>query len=209
MCLERGPYGLRSIAMGFSKFDVARGAGGDAHAAAQHARHGRRRRTAVRLAERTLDEFRRLAARVLGRQSRQVEACSATEQRRRTRRSRSSRAAGDGSRPTAERRFLVQEHDGGTARGWDAVNEIQTALAAWTNPASASITLQYAGHDVAGVCPKARGQGFRWRRRHHFEDPNNEISVLTLAIGGGSAERRTGSGGTIGGNRSSLSPAVT
>ena len=67
----------------------------------------------------------------------------------------------------------------------DAVAEIQTALAAWTAPASASIVLQYGGttHQSA---PDGPWSGIPSNSSViSFEDPLNEISGLTLAIGGG------------------------
>jgi hypothetical protein len=67
----------------------------------------------------------------------------------------------------------------------DAVSEIQTALSAWTTPASASIILQYGGttfqSDADGPwtgIPTNTGV-------ITFEDPDNELSGSTLAIGGG------------------------
>ncbi len=136
VCLERGRYGLRSVAMGFSAFDVRRTTGGDGLL---------RRRVEDTIVvgatapagERSLAEFRRLAFEVKG--------------------ARSRRAPLEVSLPlvTVEQPFATLgnfrwvEADFGIPIAWyknssaappiasgDAVPEIQTALSAWTNPAS-------------------------------------------------------------------------
>lgn len=197
VCLERGRYGLRSVAMGFSAFDVRRTTGGD----------GLLRRRAedtivvggtAPARERSLAEFRRLAFEVKG--------------------ARSRRAPLEVSLPlvTVEQPFATLgnfrwiEADSGIpiavyknssaappiASG-DGVPEIQTALAAWTNPASASIALRYAGTTLQsnprGTWP-GLGDGTCVIT---FEDPNRELSGSTLAIGGGSGY--IGGGGIISG----------
>jgi hypothetical protein len=197
VCLERGPFGWRSIAMGFSKFDVAPRVGGDA-------RLTRNSRDTVLVggrppaAERSLDEFRRLAAAVTGRASIRRAAAMAVELQ-----------SADAPFTLFQGGWRWTQADTGTPVPWyknttaappvagTAVSEIQTALAAWTTPASAFIVLQYAGTTAQAVAKGPwtgipNGNGVIT-----FEDPNDEISTLTLAIGGGSAT--VGTGGTIGG----------
>ena len=198
VCLERGPYGMRSIAMGFSKFDVSPGVGADKglkRATRDTAVIGGR----VPAVERTLNEFRRLAASVTGRPSRRAA------------------AAPPAVEVSAEDPFVLfqggwrwAQADSGlpvpvykntTAAppvAGDAVPQIQAALSAWTSPASATITLQYAGTTSQSIAkgpwtgiPSASGV-------ITFEDPNNELAGLVLAIGGGAANTTPGSGGTIG-----------
>ena len=197
VCLERGRYGLRSVAMGFSAFDVRRTTGGD----------GLLRRKAedtivvggtAPARERSLAEFRRLALEVKG--------------------ARSRRAPLEASLPlvTVEQPFATLgnfrwvEADFGIPIAWyknssaappigsgDAVPEIQTALAAWTNPASASIALRYAGTTLQSN-PRGNWPGLPdGTCVITFEDPNRELSGSTLAIGGGNGY--IGGGGIING----------
>ena len=197
--LERGPLGYRSVAMGFSKFDVLPAANGD-----RELRRNLRDTVvvggAVTTRERTLSEFRGLVRSITGRQPHDSPAGALSE-----------------IQPVAQPYTLLgggyrwREADTGTPVIWykntsapnplmsgDAVAEIQTALAAWTAPASASIVLQYGGttHQSApdgpwsGIPPNSSVIS--------FEDPLNEISGLTLAIGGGWGIPNAG--GTINGN---------
>ena len=190
VCLERGPYGWRSIAMGLSKFDVSPRAVGDA-------RLTRNARDTVIVggrppaAERSLDEFRRLAAAVIGRPSIRRAAAPAAELQSADA---PFRLFQGGWRWTqADTRTPVPWYKNTTAPppiAGDAVTEIQTALAAWTTPASAFIALQYAGTTSQAVAKGPwtgipNGNGVIT-----FEDPNDELSSLTLAIGGGSATSR-------------------
>ena len=198
VCLEQGPHGMRSIAMGFSKFDVGTGAGGEV-VLRRNARDtlvvGGRPPTA----ERTLDEFRRLAVTVTGRTSRRRATGLPADQQ-----------PADAPFTLFQGGWRWTQPDTGTPVAWyrnttaappvagDGVAEIQTALAAWTNPTSASIILQYAGTTSQTTNPRGPWTGIPSASGViTFEDPNGEISGLTLALGGGSAE--VGTGGTIGG----------
>lgn len=187
--LERGRYGLRSLAMGFSKFDVEPGV---------RNRPSRLRRnledTSVvggvpQPVERTLEEFRQLARQVRGvipRRNVAADLLAADEVEGRD----SFTLLGSG--------FRWVEADSATPVRWykntsappplltgDAVSEIQTALSAWTAPPGASIILEYGGTTLqwdadgpwSGI-PSNSGV-------ISFEDPFNEISGSTLAIGGG------------------------
>ena len=72
VCLERGPYGFRSVSMGFSKFDVILEANGE-RALRRNMRDtvviGGGAAAAAVTRDRTLSEFRALALSVTGRQS--------------------------------------------------------------------------------------------------------------------------------------------
>jgi len=201
VCLERGPQGLRSVAMNFSKFDLLPAAGGDRQLA--------RRLTdtivyggIASVRERTLTEFRELAAQVTGRRSqqravpREGDPLESVQQP-------FTRLGGDpGWRwIQADSGTPVTFYKNSTAPpplvSGDATSEIQTALAAWTNPTTASIILQY-----GGVATESNAKG-PWTGISGaaglitFEDPNNEISGSVLAIGGGSGF--AGAGGTVNG----------
>ena len=81
----------------------------------------------------------------------------------------------------------------------NGVTEMQTALAAWTAPVSASITLQWGGMttqaDAEGpFTGLASAAGVVT-----FEDPKGEITFPTLAVGGGWFSTVVGSGGTVNG----------
>jgi hypothetical protein len=195
LCLERGRFGLRSVAMGFSTFGV--------DAAGRLTRNANDvsiiGAPAVRLPELSLAEFRALAEWVRGvRAIRNREADLQTVQPAIT-----SRFTFLGSG------FRWTEADSGTPVNWylnasapvplmagDGVAELQLALSAWTAPASASIVLEYAGMTNQ---PVAKGP---WSGVGNgsgvvtFEDPNDEISGSTLAIGGGFG---TSGGGTVNG----------
>ena len=187
VCLERGPQGLRSVAMGFSMFEVLREPNGD-----RELRRNLRETVVVGGAatarERTLSEFRALASEVTRRAAEHGSLCG-----------RRGAVPPPVSQPfTFLGPFRWREADSGIPIVWykntsapnplvsgDAVSEIQTALSAWTTPASASIILQYGGttlqSDADGPwtgIPTNSGV-------ITFEDPNNELSGSTLAIGGG------------------------
>jgi hypothetical protein len=189
VCLERGRDGaLRSAAMGFSKFDVMRAPDGDAllrRNVADTVVVGGAQPTSPRLST-----FRQLAEQVRG-----------------------VRAAAPARAPSAQADAVVSqpftlldfgagigarwtEADSGTAVRWyidssapapvagDASAELQTALAAWTNPAEASIVLTHAG--FTDQTPS----GFPWSSIGpagvvFFEDPEEDISGSVLAVGGG------------------------
>jgi Matrixin/Viral BACON domain/Putative binding domain, N-terminal len=199
--LERGRYGLRSVAMGFSKFDVQP--------------DGRVRRNtretavvggpALQAQELTLNEFRDLTARV-----RHVGAIR-NQDANQLQPEASADAAytlllfGNGRGPR------WTEADSGIPIKWyintsapapvapaDGVAEFQLALSAWTAPSTASITLQYMGTtneaDADGPWTNVSNTGTGVLT---FEDPNNTISGSTLAVGGGFAFFDTG--GTVNG----------
>lgn len=194
VCLERGRFGLRSVAMGFSKFDVVNG---------QLVRNDRGvsivGAPAIRRSELSLDQFRGLAAQIRGVAARvnpeaelvDVDAGSFA----------GFTFLGSGLRWT--------EADSGVPVNWyintafpcplvsgNCVPDTQTALSAWTAPTSATIILQYVGTTNQSVAKGpwsgiGNGSGVIT-----FEDPNNEISGSTLAIGGGFG---TSGGGTVNG----------
>ena len=202
--LERGRFGYRSVAMGFSQFDV------ESTPTADGSLDGRLRRRlagvsvvggpAARRTELSLAEFRALTARVRGVTPR---------------RNREAQLIASQSDVTSSFTFLGPfrwtEADSGTPVNWylntsapspltsgDGIAELQLALQAWTAPSSASIILQFVGTTNQSVAKgpwsgiSSSGTGVVT-----FEDPNNEISGSTLAIGGGSAFS-TG-GGTVNG----------
>ena len=199
VCLERGRQGLRSVAMGFSKFDVARTVGGDA-ALVRNIRDTMIVGGAPPARERSLSEFRRLAADVLGRPSRVVESAS----------QRPSSVAQPFTKIVGEPGWRWREADLGVPVVYfkntsapppllsgDAVAEINTALAAWTSPSSASIILQYGGtaleSNVEGMWSTIPPRSALIT----FEDPNDDIPMSVLAFGGGAVS--LGTGGTVGG----------
>jgi hypothetical protein len=200
VCLERGPYGYRSVAMNLSKFDVVGSASGNATL---------RRRMADTVVigggatrERSLSGFRELAARVTGRQpwrNEQQQDLQVAEQPY-------THLTLPNGKPVrwieADSNLPITYYRNTSAAaplvsGGDGTSEIETALSAWTTPAAASIGLQYGG---TAFETKAKGPfdtligpvGLIT-----FEDPNNELSGLTLAVGGGVAVEDQG--GTING----------
>lgn len=196
VCLEPGPHGYRTVAMGFSKFDVLR----------DGATATLKRRTGDALvvggavvAERTLDEFRGLATQVTGKAPRRADPSAA-----RVVAQPFTKLVGEpGWRwRQADQRIPVKYYrDVGAPApllSGDGVAEINVALAAWTNPTTASIILQYAGTtqelDPRGGWVNTPSTGSAVIT---FEDPDNEIGGGVLAIGGGSAS--VGTGGTVGG----------
>ena len=72
VCLGRGPQGLRSVAMGFSKFDVRRTNTGE-ESLVRNLRETLVVGAPAQSASRSLAEFRRLAEQVTGRPSRRVQ----------------------------------------------------------------------------------------------------------------------------------------
>lgn len=198
VCLERGPRGWRSVAMGFSKFDVSR----------TSAHEGTLTRNvqdtaivggAMPARERTLAEFRQLAAQVVKRPSQRVADASMPP------------PSSVAQQPYKELNdgWRWREADANTPVLFykntltppplpgDAVAEIQKALAAWTNPPSGSLILHYGGTtteaNVSGnfaTLPQRTGL-------ISFEDPNNDIAPPVLAVGGGHVSYQTG--GTLNG----------
>jgi hypothetical protein len=187
VCLERGRRGLRSVAMGFSKFDVAATAGRDGllsrNLASVEVVGG-----VPQTRERSLAEFRALVTQVRGAQA--IVNVSAAAMR-----------------PDDQPRFTTLsssnprwfEADSGTPVVWyqnlafgsspltsgDVVAEIQTALAAWTNPPTASIILQYSG-TTTQTNPSGPWSGIPSNAGViSWEDPEGDISGSTLAVGGG------------------------
>lgn len=189
LCLEPWLGGYRTVSMGFSAFAVHRAPGTQP--------------MLVRLSEglgvvggpaalgvaaaRTLDDFRRVASAVKG-----VRAVTLGQ------------VSQGGGPVTGEYTLLANlrwhQVDSGTPVVWyrnpdypftltagNVDTEIQTALSAWTNPASARITLNYGGlrsHPAGATdspCDSAnQGVGIIT-----FDDPANLMTGNTLAIGGG------------------------
>jgi hypothetical protein len=180
VCLSRGPQGLRSVAMGFSKFDVRRSIAGD-DALARNLRETLVVGAPSQIATRSLGEFRRLAEQVTGRPSRRVQQGGADQ------------VQGVEAAFTLLGNFRWAEPDTATPVSWrrnttatspltsgNIDTEIAVALAAWTNPPSASLTLQFAG-TTNQANPKSGFTGGVIT----FEDPNDEIDEPVLAVGGG------------------------
>jgi hypothetical protein len=194
--------GLRSVAMGFSKFDVYTDANGE-----RQLLRNVRDTTVVGGAtarERSLSEFRALAVQVTGRPPRAGQALPSNE----------TAVSSPFTKLGGEPGYRWVEADSGTPVIWykntsappplltgDATGEIQTALAAWTNPPTATIVLQYGG---ASAQSSAEGP---WSGLQAsavglitFEDPNDQLSGSTLAIGGAASAISLG-GGTVNGVR--------
>jgi hypothetical protein len=199
VCLERGPQGLRTVAMAFSKFDVLPDVNGE-----RRLRRNLRDTLVVGGAvarDPFLSELRELAVRRTGRPSRRGLALPAGQELQAVEQPFTLLG---GSTP-----FRWVQADSGTPVTWyintsaaspltsgDTATELQTALSAWTSPVSASIVLQYGGTTFQA---DADGPFTGLASAHGvitFEDPNNQISGSVLAIGGGSAG---GSGGTVNG----------
>ena len=203
VCLERGRFGMRSVAMGFSTFAVEPAPSADGSLAGRLTRNvggvsivGA---PALRQAELLLAEFRDLTARVRGVSPR-----------------RNPEARLGGVEPEFRSRFTFlgsgfrwTEADSGTPVNWylntsapspltagDGIAELQTALAAWTSPASASLVLQFAGTTNQAAAKGPWGGIGNGSGVVTFEDPNDEISGSTLAIGGGFG---ASGGGTVNG----------
>lgn len=203
--LERGRRGLRSTAMGFSRFTVQRTASRDGLPDGQLIRgmHD----TVVWGApaqlprERSLAEFRALARQVRGRAPIRNEAAERMQPEERVSANYTLLLFGNGLSPR------WTQADSGTPVMWyrnsdnpaplqsgNSDSEIQTALAAWTNPPSASIILQLGGTTTFDHTNAPTGTGVII-----YEDPHNEIDDggSVLAIGGGWAS--FGGGGTVNG----------
>jgi hypothetical protein len=205
VCLERGRFGLRSVAMSFSKFDV------EPTPTADGSLDGRLRRNladtsvlgapALRSAELTLAEFRELTARLRGVTPRRNRSAALLEAE-----------GGVQAGFTFLGPFRWTEADSGTPVNWylntsapspltsgNGIAELQTALQAWTAPSTASIVLQYAGTtNQADADGPWGGIASTGTGVVTFEDPNNEITGSTLAVGGGFGFSG-GAGGTVNG----------
>ena len=181
VCLRRGPQGLHSVAMGFSKFDLQRSVAGEA-SLVRNLRDALVLGAPTRIVERNLTEFRQLAEQVTGRRSRRVEQREALEQ------TQGVEAAftllgnfrwkeADTATPVSCRRNLTAPSP---LTSGNIDSEIAIALAAWTAPPSASIVLQFAG-TTTQANPKTGFTGGVIT----FEDPNDELEPPILAVGGG------------------------
>lgn len=200
-----GRFGLRSVAMNLSKFDVEPTPTSDGSLDGRLTRkigdtsvHGA---PGLSGAELSLAEFRDLTARMRGVTPRRNRAAALLEAE-----------GGVEAGFTFLGPFRWTEADTGTPVNWylntafpapltagDGVAELQLALSAWTAPTTASIVLQYAGSTNQS---SAKGPWSGIRNGSGvvtFEDPNNEISGSTLAIGGGFAFTTPGTGGTVNG----------
>ena len=203
VCLRRGPRGLHAIGMGLSAFDLAADADGRPRLMRQV------RDTLVlggprRLPNPTLDEFRDLAQRVTGRAAHagRTAASAPPETRRRQDANGATGAVFvDGSRwreadSSSPIRYYLNSGAVSPIYPADASSALQTALAAWTNPASASIVLQYGGFTSQ---PTSEGP---WNGTIpansvviSFEDPDHEIDDPVLAFT--ASYSIAGAGGTL------------
>ena len=199
VCLGRGRLGLRSVAMGFSKFDIAPVVAGDGTIDGRLTRNMRDSSVVggvVQGAERSLSDFRSLVSAVRGVSSRRNDVAG------------SLAAQAGAAEPFT---FLgdpirwVEADSGIPIRYFQNVSdpsplfsgsgdtEIRKALSAWTNPPSASIILELTGTTNQADPYFSLGDG---TAVISFEDPKDELDNPTLAIGGGYAI--TG-GGVVGG----------
>jgi len=205
LCLEPVGDGFRTVALTFSAFQVGVTAGATTpltRMAGDLSVVGRQRAQASVQQPRTLESFRTTAAGVFRRGSQSV--VSAAE---------AAAMVSSASTAVAEPFTLLgggirwQEADRGQPILWsrntltpspivgaDTDTEIRTALAAWTNPTGASITLNFAGTKLApvGADPEPfctadnLGSGVIT-----FGDPRNELATGILAIGGGCSTTAT------------------
>jgi hypothetical protein len=188
VALERGPRGLRSVAMGFSKFDVVPAGPGRGRLVRNMAETMVVGGPAVPV-QRTMSEFRVLAEMVTGRRSRVAPQLALEGE---------GVEVSQGFTTLSNLRWV--EADSGVAVGWyrntaapapvapeDDTPDVLVALEAWTDPSSASIILSYEG-TTNQTSPKGPWSGLSSSGVGviNYEDPNGEISGSTLAIGGGS-----------------------
>jgi Putative binding domain, N-terminal len=195
LLLERNRDAYRNVAMAFSSFNVRQVTAGDAVV--------ERFRGGVDVVgqpqpdrPRTLSEFRRVVSAIKGREPVRPAGTRAQQ----------VDPAAPAGRVSEEFQLLGggmrwHEVDTGTPITWyrnidrphplisGAIdNEIQTAMAAWTNPPTANIVLAYGGTRSAGgrtftdvFCVAANaGVGLV-----SFEDPEGDIATGVLAVGGG------------------------
>jgi hypothetical protein len=209
VCLDRGRLGLRTLAMALSKFSVVAGARGDA-TLRRDLRETAVVGGAVVARDRSLSEFRQLAAHTLGRSSRRASlnpspetgvveppVGSVVEPWTNIRPSLPLRWR-DADFRTPVRVFKNTLMPPPLVSG-DAVPQLQTALAAWTNPAGASIAVQYAGTAFETSVDSDWMSIPGHSTLITFEDPNNELGPGVLAIGGGFGQNTAGSGGVVNG----------
>ena len=214
VCLEQGPLGYRSVAMGFSKFDVepATGAlrrnagaamvvGGAVAAGAVAA--GARTAGALAAGERSLAEFRALARQTTGRQP--VAGASSAAARLAVASDPFTLLAAGWRWPVVDTDTPITWFKNTTAAPpittGDGAPEILAALSAWTTPSTARITLQYGGNTLqASPFGPFTGLPVDSSGVITFEDPQNDIDVgeNVIAIGGGAGF--LGSGGTVNGH---------
>ena len=207
VCLDRGRLGLRTIAMGLSKFAVVADAGGNA-VLRRDLRQTEVVGGVVAAGDRSLSEFRQLAARTLGRGARRVE----SNQRPGAVDPQTTGVVAPWTniRPSLPMRW--RDADFGTPLrvykntsappplfSGDAVPQIQTSLAAWTNPTGASILVQYAGTAFETTVDGGWTSIPAHSTLITFEDPDNELGIGVLAIGGGFGQNAAGSGGIVNG----------
>ncbi len=198
VCLERGPRGLRNVAMNLSKFDVVVGVQGGVQL--QRDLRDTNVVGGAAAAPRTLQSFRQLAATVTGRASIRYQAPQGAALRLEDSFTKLGGEPGIRWREADTATPVTYYRNTAAASplvSGDSTAEIQASLAAWTNLASAAITLQFGGttaqadpHGPWGALPGPVGV-------ISYEDPSNEISGSTLAIGGGFGT--AGNGGTING----------
>jgi hypothetical protein len=205
VCLGRGRQGLRSVAMGFSKFDIAPVAAADGSIDGRLTRNMRDTAVVggtVRANERSLSEFRALVSAVRGVSSLRNSSAEsmAAEENASDAFTQLMFQNGLGPRWTEADSGAPVKYYRNTAKPSPLVSgnvdtEIARALSAWTTPASASVVLKLAGttnqpDPLAAVSTTGTAL-------ISFEDPRDELSNPTLAIGGGFAS--LGDGGTVNG----------
>jgi hypothetical protein len=204
LCLERAGDGFRTVALTFSAFRVAGASTGGAalqRMAGDVAVVGAQRGAAA--PPRTLEGFRATAAGVLGHGSRPV--VSAAEA--------ASMAAGaavaapytllgggirwreaDSAQPILWYRNTLTPSP---IVGADTDTEIRTALAAWTNPTGASITLTFAGTRLdngpvqASYCTSVNAGAGIITFGDPASNPADQLPTGVLAIGGGCSTTAT------------------
>ncbi len=203
VCLDRGRLGLRTLAMALSKFTVVAGAAGDA-TLRRDLRQTELVGGAVAVRDRSLSEFRQLAAQTLGRNSRrasgnesQPPAVSVVEPWTNIRPSLPLRWR-DADFGTPVRVFRNTLMPPPLVSG-DAVPQLQTAVSAWTSPSGASIAVQYAGTAFETSVDTDWTSIPAHSTLVTFEDPSNELGPGVLAIGGGFGQNSAGSGGIVNG----------
>ena len=205
VCLGRGRHGLRSVAMGFSKFDIAPATAADGSADGRLTRN--MRDTSVvggppAPPERSLSDFRALAAAVRGIRSVRNQAAASLVPDLGVSDAFTLLTFSNGLGPRwveADFNTPVRYYRNTAAPSpllsGDVDSEIQKALSAWTGPASASITLRYAG--TTTLAQPREPITSNGAAVISFEDPDDELSNPTLAIGGGFAS--LGDGGIVNG----------
>lgn len=196
ICLERGPRGYRSVAMGFSVFTVRRASNDDGwltRATGAAAVVGDARQAPV--GERSLAQFRDLVAETTGQSPRRVDSVPQP-----------GGVTAQFTKLGGEPGYRWRKVDDDLSLDWyvnaaqptpllpgnDTVHEVRTALGAWSDRPMSSLRLRYAG-TVRETSPSGPwktlpdGNGLIT-----FEDPENALGDTTLAIGGGDGSFGTG-----------------